>query len=157
MHTKFTLSMMVMNNDVHSMPSHFFLKGIRSISPPISRWWSSREYLFQQVFGHSHGAHMIQEWLVENFYENNIPNLRPSSSPYLHPLDYCTQRWTSHDTYVSCDYHQKISEVWIEFDVNREHLIYEELNYGDSNTPCVHTKKYQSKRCIGCQSEHQKS
>ena len=90
MHTNFPATVVVLvvvSNEGHVMPPHFFPQGLRvnsaayidvlgtAVKPWIDRVRNGRLYIFQQDSAPSHKAQTTQDWLVKHFHDHITSNL----------------------------------------------------------------------------------
>uniref|UniRef100_A0A8W7Q077 Tc1-like transposase DDE domain-containing protein n=1 Tax=Anopheles coluzzii TaxID=1518534 RepID=A0A8W7Q077_ANOCL len=110
--TKFPQTVMVfscMSSEGEVMPPHFFEQlrlnaaGYISMLDTVMKHWitraaNGRPYVFQQDSAPCHTAFKTIKWLAANFNDFTAPNVWPSSSPDLNPMDYFVWGAVERDT-----------------------------------------------------------
>jgi DDE superfamily endonuclease len=120
------------------MPLYFFQEGPRvnsaayiEVSDTVVKPWIDRvrngmTYIFQQESAPSHEAQNTQEWLADHFYDHITPNLWPSYSPDLNPLDYYVWDVAERDINKrsqNAQHSLKASIVTVMDNIDMDHLI----------------------------------
>ena len=103
---------------------HWGLEAV--VKPWIDSVRGERPYVFQQDSAPSHKAMTTQDWMSENLHDYITPNMWPSSSPDLNPLDYyvwgIVERETNKHSHNTLDFlRAAITRVMTH--INEDHLI----------------------------------